>query len=179
MSILMQTALREAIEPAYRLLPARYNSPERTVLLLAFGAQESRFEHTDQIDKAGTDVLGPALGWWQFERGGGVVGVLSHRSTAKLAQALCVARDVLAAPRDAWRALKDDQVFAAGMAALLIYTDPEPLPRIGDVDGAFSLYLRTWRPGAWTNGTPAKRQALRNKFSRNYDDALRVTRGLA
>jgi hypothetical protein len=38
-------------------------------------------------------------------------------------------------------------VFAATMARLLLFTDAEPLPRLGDADGSWNYYLRNWRPG--------------------------------
>ncbi|MNL86831.1 hypothetical protein D3C87_2157110 [compost metagenome] len=38
-------------------------------------------------------------------------------------------------------------MLAAGVARLLLWTDPKTLPSIGDVDAAWALYLRTWRPG--------------------------------
>jgi len=38
-------------------------------------------------------------------------------------------------------------VLAAGVARLLLWTDPKALPAIGDADAGWSLYLRTWRPG--------------------------------
>ena len=37
-------------------------------------------------------------------------------------------------------------VLAAGLARLLLWTDPSRLPRLGDADGAWQLYVRTWRP---------------------------------
>ena len=36
---------------------------------------------------------------------------------------------------------------AAGFARLLLWTDPRPLPAIGDVKAAWQYYLRNWRPG--------------------------------
>ena len=64
--------LRLAIEPALLLLPARMESAEATVMLLAIGLQESRLEHRRQIK-------GPARSFWQAEKGGGMVhGVLRH-----------------------------------------------------------------------------------------------------
>ena len=40
---------RTAIEPALLLLPARMESPQAVVMLLAIGLQESRFTHRRQI----------------------------------------------------------------------------------------------------------------------------------
>ena len=54
-----------------QLLPAKMDSPQARAMLKAIALQESRFEHRKQIG-------GPARGFWQFEQGGGVRGVLNH-----------------------------------------------------------------------------------------------------
>lgn len=131
---------QQAIEPAYALLPARMRSPRATVPMLAIGLQESRFEHTHQIG-------GPAHGYWQFERDGGVRAVLRHPVTKIHAITLCAARGVLAAPQLAFDAIEHDMVLAAGFARLLLYSDPAPLPGLGDEEGTWAYYLRNWRPG--------------------------------
>lgn len=131
---------QQAIEPAYALLPARMRSPRATLMLLAIGLQESRFLHRRQIG-------GPARGYLQFERDGGVRGVLRHPVTKIHAITLCAARGVLAAPQQVYDAIEHDDVLAAGFARLLLYSDPAPLPALGDEAGAWSYYLRNWRPG--------------------------------
>src|SRR5690606_38643231 len=80
----LDVVVEQAIWPAYALLPSRMDSDRATVMLLAIGLQESRFEHRRQIK-------GPARGFWQFERGRGVRGVLTHPATAALAREVCVA----------------------------------------------------------------------------------------
>lgn len=65
-------------------------------------------------------------------------------------------------------------MLAAGLARLLIFTDPARLPGLGDEEDAWQLYLRTWRPGAFTRGTAAKRAELRQKWAKNYAQALEV-----
>jgi len=129
-----------AIAPALALLPARMNSAAAEVQMLAIGLQESRFEHRRQIG-------GPARGFWQFEQGGGVRGVLRHHSSREHAQAVCRARSVIATESAVYAALEHDDVLAAAFARLLLWTDPKPLPAIGDEQGAWDLYLRVWRPG--------------------------------
>lgn len=131
---------QQAIEPAYALLPARMRSPRATLMLLAIGLQESRFLHRRQIG-------GPARGYLQFERDGGVRAVLRHPVTKIHAITLCAARGVLAAPQQVYDAIEHDDVLAAGFARLLLYSDPAPLPALGDEAGAWSYYLRNWRPG--------------------------------
>lgn len=136
---MLETIVDDAIRPALGLLGLR-DTPEARVMLLAIGQQESRFEHRRQIG-------GPARGFWQFERGGGVVGVLTHKASAQRAATLCAARGVDATPAAVYDRLEHDDVLAAGFARLLLLTDPKPLPAVGDVDGAWAYYLRNWRPG--------------------------------
>lgn len=136
----LKTIIRTAINPALALLPAKMDTPAARVILLAIGLQESRFVHRQQIG-------GPARGFWQFEQGGGVRGVLKHPSSEALARQVCEARGVESAAQAVYTQLENDDVLAAAFARLLLWTDPKPLPSIGDADAAWALYLRTWRPG--------------------------------
>ena len=142
---LPRTILADAIEPALALLPAGMDTPQARVMLLAIGLQESGLEHRYQVLNGGRK--GPARGLWQFERGGGVVGVLTHKASRKLAQEVCAHRGVPAASYEAWQALEHDDVFAAAFARLLLWTDPLPLPHVNDQTGAWGLYERVWKPG--------------------------------
>lgn len=136
-----------AIAPALELLPAQMASPEAVVMLLAIGLQESRFQHRRQLVGNPPRPTGPATGFWQFERGGGVIGVLQHRASRDHALTLCAAREVEPVSQSAWQALQHDDVLAAGFARLLLWTDPYRLPAPGDAQAAWDLYIRTWRPG--------------------------------
>lgn len=140
----------QAIAPALALLPAGMTRPEAEVMMIAIGLQESGFAHRDQLESNGRDLVdGPAMGLWQFERGGAVAGVLRHEQTGRLARDVLKAcgLPVSATPLAVWHALEHDDVLAAAMARLLLWTDPQPLPVLGKADEAWSLYLRTWRPG--------------------------------
>ncbi|MGV2866780.1 hypothetical protein [Achromobacter sp. AGC39] len=128
------------VSPALTLLPPAMDTPQARVLLLAIGLQESRFLHRRQVG-------GPARGFWQFEQGGGVRGVLTHAATYGPARRFCAARDVAATADAVYSALEADDVLAAGFARLLLWTDPRRLPDVGDADTGWALYLRTWRPG--------------------------------
>lgn len=130
----------KAMEPAFALLPAKMDTKEARCMMLAIGLQESRFQHRQQIG-------GPARGFWQFEKGGGVRGVLRYHSTTEYARAVCSARGVLADESAVYAALDRDDVLAAAFARLLLWTDPKPLPALGETDQAWDLYARTWRPG--------------------------------
>lgn len=132
----------DAIWPALDLLPPPMSKGIHrvTTMMLAIGLQESRFKHRRQIN-------GPARGYWQFERGGGVRGVLLHNTTRDAAVALCKARGVAPNDQAVYAALERDDVLAAGFARLLLWTDPRPLPELGDADAAWDYYIRNWRPG--------------------------------
>lgn len=134
-----------ALNLGLALLPARMDTPEARVMLLAIGLQESRFVHRRQIG-------GPARGFWQFEKGtrasrGGVWGVFLHAASRDHLATLCKARSVAGDPDAIYAALEYDDVLAAGVARLLLWTDPKALPPVGDADAGWALYLRTWRPG--------------------------------
>jgi hypothetical protein len=159
---------RSAIEPALLLLPAKMCSPQAEVMLLSIGLQESRFVHRRQIK-------GPARSFWQAEQGGGMVhGVLRHHLTSELAVGLCDARGVQPVNEHIYTAIEHDDVLAAGLARLLLWSDPGKLPSKGDVEGAWQLYLRTWRPGAHSRGDQAQKDELRAKWGRNYAAAERA-----
>ena len=130
-----------AIAPALALLPAKMSGRRAEQMLLSIGLQESRFEHRRQMGN------GPARGFWQFEKGGGVRGVLLYPTTKALAVSVCQARGVAPTADAVHAALEHDDVLAAVFARLLLWTDPAPLPAVGEVQQAWALYIRTWRPG--------------------------------
>lgn len=89
---------------------------------------------------------GPAHSFWQFEKGGGVAGLF--RVVPNQLQAVC---DYLYIPFDidsVYQSMIYNDTLAACMARLLLFTDPAPLPALGDVEGGWQYYLRNWRPGA-------------------------------
>lgn len=126
------------IPAAMSFLPAALDSLGARVLMLAIGLQESRFTHRRQM-------VGPAHGFWQFESGGGVHGVLTHRATKPLIEPVL---DVLQyRPGDCYYAIRDNDVLAAVFARLLLFSHPKPLPAPGDTRAGWNYYLDTWRPG--------------------------------
>lgn len=169
--------INAGINPALYLLPSEMDSKAARVQLLAIGLQESLFEHRRQLVGKPPKPVGPANSFWQGERGGGMVqGVRTHHATAKPASALYSARGVAANNQAIWDAIEVDDVLAAGLARLLLWSDPLPMPKVGDEEGAWQLYLRTWRPGAWTNGNAAQRAKLRSKWSQNYAKAVEAVK---
>lgn len=138
----------DVLEQAAKLLPAKLDTVRARVMLAAIGLQESRFEHRRQLVGSPPQPTGPAKSFWQGEQGGGMVaGVRTHAATREMAAHVYAARNVPPENRAIWDAIEKDDVLAAALARLLLYSDPRSLPEIGDVEGAWQLYLRTWRPG--------------------------------
>jgi len=137
----LKEIIARAFNPALALLPAKMDTPAARVELLAIGLQESRFLHRRQLGG------GPARGFWQFERGGGVRGVLTHPASREHAYRICSIRGVEPVAAAVHQALEADDVLAAVFARLLLWTDAWRLPAVGDVQGAWDMYIRTWRPG--------------------------------
>jgi hypothetical protein len=143
----LSEVIETILNPSLAQLPAKMDSAKARVMLLAIGQQESRFEYRRQLGD------GPARGFWQFELGtraskGGVWGVYLHMLSAKPLADLCTLHKIECAPEPIWRALEKNDVFACGVARLMLWTDSQALPAIGDVDGAWNTYaVRVWRPG--------------------------------
>ena len=132
-------ALNKVIIPGLKLLPEKMDTPEARVMLLAIGMQESRFLHRKQIN-------GPARGFFQFEEGGGVRGVLKHPSTKRIIQDVIFKLGIGA--DECYNCLSEDDDLAAAFARLLLSTDPKPLPSLtSDPGESWDYYMRTWRPG--------------------------------
>jgi len=132
--------LTKTIPQAARLIPTIPFTPASQSMLIAIGLQESRFIHRKQLN-------GPARGFWQFEAGGGTRGVLRHSRTASLAGFIAYQRLGDIRPATVNEALAADDVLACAFARLLLWTDPKPLPEIGNPESAWQCYLRNWRPG--------------------------------
>lgn len=118
--------------------------------LLAIALQESGLKHRRQV-VAGGEENGPAVSFWQFEKMGGCLGVLSHNSTAKRMTRVCMDYNVSPTPAGLWEALRYNDVVAAIAARLLIYTLPTRLPET-EREG-WDQYIRAWRPGKPHAGT--------------------------
>lgn len=133
---------RYVIPQALALLPPAMDTPGARAMLLAIGLQESRFLYRRQIG-------GPARGFWQFERGGGVRGVLTHPATAATAggvlERLRYGRG--ASHTDVHAALEHNDVLACVFARLLLWATPGALPVADHADDGWALYLAGWRPG--------------------------------
>ncbi len=137
-----QELLSSAIVPALTFL--HLDSPQARQQLLAIALQESGIKHRRQVTASGKED-GPAVSFWQLERGGGCTGVLTHTAVEGRMRAACIARGIACTPAALWEAMKVDDVLGAIAARLLLYTLPQPLP-MASVDG-WSQYVAAWRPG--------------------------------
>jgi hypothetical protein len=130
---------------AFTLLPPSMDALEARALVLAIGFQESEFKHRDQVDAK--QLHGPALGFWQFEVGGGVAGVLTHPTTRVLITRVCDELRVVPAASACWRAIEHNDILAAVFARLNLWWVPEQLPREVDVEEGWRQYDFAWNPG--------------------------------
>src|SRR5690606_37811732 len=108
---------------ALRLLPAKMESAQAEVMLLAIGLQESRFEHRRQLVGSPPRPVGLARSFWQAAQGGGMVaGLLRYHDdkVRDLATGLCAVRGVPPQPAAVWAAIEQVDVLAAGLARLLL-----------------------------------------------------------
>lgn len=145
--IVLDAILHEAINPAFKLLPAKMDSDAARVMLLAIGLQETAFECRYQKTND-PQKKGPAKGFWQNERGGGVVGVMTNAATEEYAKTLAKARRIPFDSTLIHARLEEDDILAAGWARLILWADPRPLPGVdADHETAWQCYYRNWKPG--------------------------------
>lgn len=143
--------IQNAIVPAYRLLSPKMASAEATCQSVAIALQESRLLHRRQLINEGGELVpkGPAMGFWQFERLGGVVEVITSPKTKRHALAICKDRGLKPTTTAIWWALSRDDVLAASFARLLLYIHKDPLPSLqATEDSTWDYYTKMWRPGA-------------------------------
>ena len=152
-----ETCLSRVIRPAFSLLPSPLRSASAEVEVLAIMGQESNLAHREQVG-------GPAHGLAQFEKAGGVRGVLKHRASAGYARTLCEHFGVPVTEAAVYWALVENDELAAGFARLLLWTDPLRLPVISDEQGAWDCYVRNWRPG----------KPHRDRWGEHYAAAVRA-----
>ena len=134
--------IRNALEPALKLLPAKMDSLAGRAMIVSICLQESRLKYRAQIG-------GPARGYAQFEREGGVIGVLSHASTRPHIRAVLAALDYSPDSDQSacYAAIEHNDILACAFARLLLWTLPDALPAQDDPGAGWSQYIKAWRPG--------------------------------
>jgi len=113
-------------------------------ILMAIPMQESGLRHRRQVGNDGTES-GAAASFFQFEKGGGCKGVLTHRGVKEIMLKACADFNLTPTPEGLWEAMRYNDVVAAIAARLLIYTLPKSLP--DTQDEGWNQYLSAWRPG--------------------------------
>jgi hypothetical protein len=134
--------IRDVVIPAaLHMLPGSMDSPEARAMLLAIGLQESKLTYRRQVG-------GPAHGFWQFEQGGGVVGVLTHAATKGILGGVLADMNQPATSSGCYDAIVDNDILACVFARLLLFTLPNKLPANTQPDEGWRQYVAAWRPGA-------------------------------
>lgn len=149
---------KHVLPAALGLLPGKLDTLEARAMLLAIGLQESEF--AARVQGGG----GPAHGYWQFEKMGGVKAVLTNAGTlAMLAPALHVLNykpDIA----EIYAAISHNDILACCVARVYLWTSPGALPSMTQEDKGWHQYVTTWRPGKPHPQT----------WPRNFTEAWRV-----
>jgi len=152
--------IRFSLSPAMSLLPTSMDSLAAKKILIAIALQESNLNYRRQIG-------GPARGFFMFEQGGGVLGVLTHQASKPHIQRVLTSLDYSpdSDPSECYAAIEHNDILACCFARLLLWTDPSNIPT--EIKGAWELYLRTWRPG----------RPHPEKWASNYNAAMDAFKG--
>jgi hypothetical protein len=139
-------------------------SEDAARMLVAIGGQEAGWQHRYQIVANNPNAAGPAKGFFQFERRGGVAGVMTHRATAGMMRVTCAYFSVPFNDSAIWRAIEGNDFLAVAAARLLLWSDPRPLPKVEEETIAWGYYIRNWRPG----------KPHPKSWNRNWEGAMSV-----
>jgi hypothetical protein len=165
------TTLSSSLIPQARaILPTTPWTPQACVLLGAIGLQESGGR--DIAQEAG----GPGQGYWQEEAG--IAAVLRNPTSAELARQCVAASGILRGASQIPEVFQVEtaasvvghggypstslppiivvmrqkflnfQTLQLCLARLMLWDNPNPLPDLGDCNGAWNYYDATWRPGS-------------------------------
>lgn len=135
------------LDDALSLLPGRMDSREARAMLLAIGFQESEFRARRQGGG------GPARGFWQFERAGGIAEILESSNTKDHILPVCKILCIEPTRIVCHAAVEYNDVLAACFARLLLWRDPRDLPTPIEVWKGWDIYVDNWRPGKPHRGT--------------------------
>lgn len=148
---------RRIIPAALDLLPGQMTGNSAKAMMLAIGLQESKFQHRAQVG-------GPAHGFWQFERGGGIRGVLTHPVTLPLLLPVLRVLNYGTNEVECYNAVTHNDVLAAVFARLLLWTVPGSLPLPNQPERGWQQYIDGWRPG----------KPHKDDWPGNFDEAWRT-----
>lgn len=166
--------LKADIEAGLVLLPEPLRSLDAKVQLYATSIQENPTRASRQLIKKDGKLqpIGPAAGDYQFEKTGGIRGLLNFKSdrVQVMLRSVCAARQVPQTIDGLFDGVQRDAVLAAALARLLYFTDSGALPKAGAEQYAWDVYLRTWRPGAYERDP----KGLRAKWAKSYAEAMKA-----
>jgi hypothetical protein len=162
-SMTLDQITKVGIDPALALLPGMDALQARVMLLPSACKKVASASLSSRAEQARRE--GPARGFFGSLVGtaasrGGVWGVFLHEASNGLIKKIASQRGVAMSPTNIWQAVETDDVLAAVVARLLLWTDPKALPELGEAEAAWQLYLRTWRPGK-PHRTPGMRSMPR------------------
>lgn len=143
------------------VLDPKFDSPSARIQLLTTGLQESRFMDRVQMGN------GPAHSFWQ-EEPNGIKAVVGHRIVGPILAEACTKLEVAFDWQVIYKEVINNDVLACVVARLILYADGNPLPKVGDSDGAFRCYIRNWGPGAYARGNDSQKAEIARKWSGNY-----------
>lgn len=154
--------LKNALEPALLLLPQKMSTNPARAMVIAICLQESQLKDRKQIG-------GPARSYAQFEKGGGVVGVLNHYASRQHARIVLSRLDYSedSGPDACFIAIEHNDILCAAFSRLLLYTLPELMPVKGDPDHGWHCYQKAWRPG----------KPHRSTWNANFAEAWQTVEG--
>lgn len=160
------TLLETIIDPALRLVETKYRTDEARALLIAIALQESEISERRQTLNAGRWWLyptSPGTGFWMFEAGGAVHGVLKHPVCSAFIGPVLKTLEYPSNRDIIHDALVHNDVLACLMARALLLSLPAPLPARGDHEEGWRQYIEAWQPG----------KPKPDKWPRNYAAAWR------
>lgn len=136
---------RDIVDPSLKRLTewtGLVSDDRARVLVMAIAGQESNWRYRLQ------SPVPYARSYWQFELGGAVRGVLTHPASADRIRTVCRALDLICTEEAVYDVMAWNETLACCMARLLLWTDPRPLPAVGERELAWNYYCHTWNPGA-------------------------------
>ena len=142
--------LATAIDPALSLVDPKYRTDAARAMLIAIALQETGLNARRQVLGVGRWWLyptSPGTGFWQFEKHGGVKGVLTHPVASKFIAPLLVALEYPSKCAVIHEALVHNDDLACLMARALLWTVPAPLPGRDNPAEGWRQYISVWRPG--------------------------------
>ncbi len=121
------------------------------VLVMTIAGQESNWAARRQvgIGQYHPQTVG-ARGYWQFESTGGGPVALNDvmQKTPRQLAAVCAWLEIPNDELTLYEALAWNDTLACALGRLLLWTDPHPLPDVGNKVASWDYYVRNWRPGA-------------------------------